>query len=226
MSHEYVAIPVSATSVTLEAQRTSRLEEPTIAVVLCHPHPQFGGTMDNNVVTALFHACREAGLSATRFNFRGVGRSTGRYDEGRGEVEDVRAVVRHVQREDTPVETWIVGYSFGAAMGAVAAARASEVTGFVSIAFPFLLFPTHFTRSRTSKPKLFLQGTRDDFTPGTEFTRHVAEYPGPTESTTIPDADHFFRGKEAEVATRTCQFLLTLRENREKRKKQKNDPGN
>jgi hypothetical protein len=99
--------------------------------VLCHPHPQHGGTMDNKVVATLARAFVQLGWRAVRFNFRGVGQSAGHWDEGRGEVNDVLAVVAAVRAPESPLV--LGGFSFGASMAARAAgalpadARASRL---------------------------------------------------------------------------------------------------
>jgi len=92
--------------------------------VICHPHPQHGGTMDNKVVQTLARACLQLGYRAVRFNFRGVGASQGAWDEGRGEVDDALAVIAQQRDADRP---WLLaGFSFGAYVASQAAARIAE----------------------------------------------------------------------------------------------------
>ena len=99
---------------------------PRGVVVLCHPHPQFGGTMDNKVVQTLARAFLQLGYRAVRFNFRGVGASAGGWDEGRGEVDDALAVVA-AQRAAAPgLPLALGGFSFGAYVAAQAAARLAD----------------------------------------------------------------------------------------------------
>ena len=90
---------------------------PAHAAVVCHPHPQFGGTMHNKVVFRLAAALVEHGIPALRFNFRGVGRSTGSYDEGRGEADDVRAALAALAARYPGVPLLLAGFSFGAWVG-------------------------------------------------------------------------------------------------------------
>src|SRR5579862_2867810 len=88
--------------------------EPVAAAVVCHPHPRGGGTMNNNVVYRLAKALVEGGVATLRFNFRGVGASTGTYDEGRGEEDDARAALAFLRARHPAVPLWIAGFSFGA----------------------------------------------------------------------------------------------------------------
>ena len=88
----------------------------TNAVVIAHPHPLYGGTMDNAVVTATTRAANAAGSQTLRFNFRGTGQSQGKHDEGKGEVEDLAAALSWSQQHFRPDSLWLAGYSFGAAM--------------------------------------------------------------------------------------------------------------
>jgi alpha/beta superfamily hydrolase len=99
-------------------------EAPRGVAVLCHPHPQHGGTMDNKVVQTLARAFLQLGYRAVRFNFRGVGASTGAWDEGRGEVDDALAVI--AAQRDPALPMALGGFSFGGFVAAAAAARLSE----------------------------------------------------------------------------------------------------
>ena len=109
-------------------------EQPAVAVI-AHPHPQHGGTLHNKVVTITERALRELGLRTVRFNFRGVGRSEGEYDEGRGELQDLLSVAEWVRRVRPEDELWLAGFSFGAAISA-RGAMALEPRQLISIAPP------------------------------------------------------------------------------------------
>ena len=104
------------------------VDEPTGAprgvAIVCHPHPQHGGTLDNKVVQTLARAFLQLGLRSVRFNFRGVGASAGTWDEGRGEVDDALAVIRHFRPAAQP---WLLaGFSFGAYVASQAAAQLAD----------------------------------------------------------------------------------------------------
>ena len=116
--------------------------------ILLHPHPQFGGTMNNRVVFQAFQAFTRRGFSALRFNFRGVGRSRGVYDEGLGELSDAAAALDWLQscNPDAP-QCWIGGFSFGAWIGMQLLMRRPEITSFISIAPPASTVRLHFPRA-------------------------------------------------------------------------------
>ena len=94
------------------------------AAVIAHPHPLFGGTMDNKVVTTLAKVFVESGIAAYRFNFRGVGATVGAHDEGRGETEDMLRVIEHARRESGEAPLYLAGFSFGGAIAVRASASA------------------------------------------------------------------------------------------------------
>ncbi|HEY6483039.1 MAG TPA: alpha/beta fold hydrolase [Steroidobacteraceae bacterium] len=98
---------------------------PAHFAVVCHPHPLYGGTMDNKVVYTLARTFEELGAPAIRFNFRGVEASSGQYDDGRGELEDTLAVVEYGRARWPQAQLWLAGFSFGAAVAVCAAARAA-----------------------------------------------------------------------------------------------------
>src|SRR5678816_1332155 len=96
---------------------------PRVLGVVCHPHPLYGGTMQNKVVHTLARAMQEVGAATVRFNFRGVGASTGTHDEGRGEIDDAAAVAQWARRRWRCERLWLAGFSFGAAVALQAAPR-------------------------------------------------------------------------------------------------------
>src|SRR5438105_4883357 len=98
-------------------------ESPRAIAVIAHPHPLFGGAMDNKVVTTLARAFTEAGAAVFRFNFRGVGATEGAHDEGRGETDDMVAVVEHAKREAGELPLRLAGFSFGGAVAVRASLR-------------------------------------------------------------------------------------------------------
>ncbi len=107
------------------------LGEKTITGIICHPHPLYQGTMDNKVVTTILRAWKELGIATIRFNFRGVGKSEGHYGEGKGEVEDLKAVIDWVQnsqnsQNNRSFKLWLGGFSFGAAIAATVAGQLSK----------------------------------------------------------------------------------------------------
>lgn len=158
--------------------------------LIAHPHPLFGGTLDNKVVQTLARALVELGYAAWRPNLRGVGRSEGAYDAGRGEVEDLQAVLVHV-KSDKPV---LAGFSFGAAMQAKLARRISpERLLLVGIAV------NHFKVPAVPAGTLLIHGENDETVP-ISAVRDWAKPQG-LPLIVVPGADHFFHHKLPELRT-------------------------
>lgn len=118
-------------------------ESRSVALVL-HPHPLHGGTMNNRVTYTMYNAFAHLGSSVLRFNFRGVGRSQGRYDGGIGEISDAAAALEWLTAKHKPEEIWVAGYSFGAYVGMQLMMRRPEITGWVSVAPPINHYDFNF----------------------------------------------------------------------------------
>ena len=174
-------------------------------VLICHPHPQFGGNMYNNVVSGVFNKLIENDLSCLRFNFRGVGNSTGSHSDGTGELRDVHACVDYLIK-DSFERIITCGYSYGAAIGCSAVNYSDKIIGFISISFPWGFMGKHKEKSQTSKPKLFIQGNRDDVARFDHFQENYEFYLDPKKCKII-DTDHFYRGYEEQVAEEVLTFL-------------------
>jgi len=166
-------------------------------VVVAHPHPAYGGTMLNKVV---FHIARvlnhDLHLAALRFNFRGVGSSEGTYDEGRGEVEDLRAAWKEARRRTPDGVLVAAGFSFGAAMTLRLAARAEPLRpdALALVGLPFRLFPPP-RPFPTAIPAVVAHGAADQFTPPETVREYLDEWPAPHAFEVIPEADHFLTGQ-------------------------------
>ena len=132
-----------------------------IAVVL-HPHPLYGGTMNNKIVYQMYQSFARAGFSVLRFNFRGVGRSQGVYDQGEGELSDAASALDWMQEinQNAPY-VWVAGFSFGAWVGMQLLMRRPEIHGFISVAPPADLYDFSFLAPCPSSG-LIIQGSRDD----------------------------------------------------------------
>ena len=161
--------------------------------IVCHPHQLYGGTMHNKVVTTLAKIFQGMGLNTVRFNFRGVGRSEGRFDDGYGELEDLLAVIDWVQQEYANKEIWLAGFSFGAFIAASGATRLS-VKKLITIAPPVMHFPM-----RDLPPILcdwiIAQGEKDDVVPPEEVFIFAESRQPPPVLIKFPEADHFFHGQ-------------------------------
>lgn len=135
-----------------------------IAVIL-HPHPQHGGTMNNKVVYNLYYVFVNKGFSVLRFNFRGVGRSQGEFDNGQGELSDAAAALDWLQSVNpNAASCWVAGFSFGAWIGMQLLMRRPEIEGFISIAPPANMYDFSFLAPCPSSG-LIVQGTEDDVVP-------------------------------------------------------------
>jgi uncharacterized protein len=173
-----------------------------IAIVL-HPHPQFGGTMNNKVVYNLHYAFRGLGFSVLRFNFRGVGRSQGEYDQGIGELSDAAAALDWLQAMNQSARhCWVAGFSFGAWIGMQLLMRRPDITGFISVAPPANTYDFSFLAPCPASG-LIINGSADRIAPPKDVARLVAklhEQKGITIThTEIDGADHFFRDEEAHM---------------------------
>jgi len=162
-------------------------------VVVCHPHPVHGGTLQNKVTHTLARSFVSQNFAALRFNFRGVGKSAGEFDNGEGELDDVLAAVEWLRDEYPDEPLWIAGFSFGAAM-AVRAAIAAGAGGLVSIAPAVSRFANNLD-TQPECPWLIVQGDQDELVDIDETIEWVNTLdPGP-ELDVFPDTEHFFHGK-------------------------------
>ncbi len=142
----------------------SKIPNAPLAIVL-HPHPEYGGTMNNKVTYYLFQAFVERGFSVMRFNFRGVGRSQGAFDRGEGELSDAAAALDWMQEINPNAPySWVAGFSFGAWIGMQLLMRRPEIRGFISVAPPANLYDFSFLAPCPTSG-LILQGSRDEVVP-------------------------------------------------------------
>jgi alpha/beta superfamily hydrolase len=196
----------SADGVTLEAERAVPDGPSRVSVVLCHPHPQYGGTMRSIVIGALFDALPTIGCTVLRFNFRGVEGSTGEHDDGRGELLDVQAAVDAAARaDDEPLV--LVGWSFGADM--TLATHDPRLAGWVGIAPP-LRFRTDFDAvARDARPKLLVLGQHDEFREPASVVAATEAWSA-TEIDVIAGASHFFVGRTDRVVAAVAGFVARV----------------
>ena len=181
-----------------------------IAIIL-HPHPQFGGTMNNPVVYHLYYAFANRGFAALRFNFRGVGRSQGVFDHGQGELSDAAAALDWAQANNPDARAcWIAGVSFGAWIGMQLLMRRPEVEGFISVAAPANLYDFSFLAPCPSSG-LFVHGDKDAVTPIAAVGQLVEKLK--TQKGIIIDqqivrgANHFFDGKIENLIELVDEYL-------------------
>jgi hypothetical protein len=175
-------------------------------VVVCHPHPLYGGNMDNNVVSAVCGGVEKQGLASFRFNFRGVGRSSGSFAQGIGECDDAGVAVSFVEQrvEINPGRIGICGYSFGSMVAFAVAVKDSRVLAVAGIS-PFVE-PADLLNCYV-KPKLFLSGTEDGYVNIGNLEKLVDALPEPKELVVFPGVDHFWWEQEGTIATKIGEFF-------------------
>jgi alpha/beta superfamily hydrolase len=180
-------------------------EEPGICAVVCHPHPLYGGTMQNKVVHTLARAMQELGAPSIRFNFRGVGASAGQYDGGVGEVEDALAVCAWARAHWRCERLWLAGFSFGSAV-ALQAAAVARPAALVTVAPPvgrIIVAPV----PRPRCPWLVVQGDLDELVDAGTVRRWAGEFEEPPQLAMLPGAEHFFHGRLGELRSVVLGFL-------------------
>jgi uncharacterized protein len=165
--------------------------------VICHPHPMYGGSMDNNVVAAIIAAMWRRGYATLRFNFRGVGASEGEYDGGEGEAADARAAVEFLaaQSDIDRGAIALAGYSFGAAVALRAGLGDSRVARVIAVALPVAAMDPGIN-SAAAKPVLLVSGDRDTYSPIPALEQAMQKLGAAATLKVIAGADHFFGGYE------------------------------
>jgi alpha/beta superfamily hydrolase len=168
-------------------------QAPQEAALICHPHPQFGGTMHNKVVYRMARGMRRAGAVALRFNYRGVNLSEGSYDNGLGELEDARAALEFVMARYPDLPFSLAGFSFGSR---IILRLGCEIPG--ARRLMAVGFPAGDAVSRTlggcEIPRVFIQSTNDQFGPRDAMESYFGALEGPKELIWVEARDHFFAG--------------------------------
>ena len=185
---------------------TSPVANPTLAALVCHPHPLFGGTMHNKVVFRVAKTLHRRGVPVLRFNFRGAGLSAGVHDKGRGEAGDVRAALDFLAKEFPGQPILLAGFSFGAWVGLRVGCADERVRELVGLGIPVNDSSLSYLET-CAKPKLILQGSRDQFGSRARVEALVAEMPEPKRAVFIESGDHFFTGHLPEMAAALDAWL-------------------
>lgn len=199
MAFGTMQIPVSHGH--LEAVLKAPDSAPRGAAVMCHPHPLHGGTMHTKAVYRSAQALNEAGLVALRFNFRGVGTSTGSYDEGIGEEDDLRAALEWLTGEHPELPLVVGGFSFGSKVALSVGVDDERVAALLGIGLPVDMdqrYDYGFLED-AAKPILVVQGENDEFGPAERVRSTLA--PLGSHITVVPVAgtDHYFEGRHDEL---------------------------
>jgi alpha/beta superfamily hydrolase len=181
---------------------------PFPAVVVCHPHPLYGGSMDNNVVNSLSETLTQASLVSFKFNFRGVRGSQGEFDQGIGEQQDVEAAISFmstVKAVDSE-RIGLAGYSAGAGFAFPVGFNDNRIKALAAVSPPLSMFDFDFLKS-CPKPKLLISGSRDDLISIDQFLEFCQYLPEPKECESVEGADHFWWGYESRLAAKVVAFF-------------------
>jgi len=198
----YIAGPAGRLQARLEQPADA---PPTGVVLVCHPHPQHGGTMHNKVAHTLARTFLRMGFAALRFNFRGTERSDGHFDEGVGELDDALAALGWLRERFPTAPVWLAGFSFGAAI-AVRAATVASVSGLISVAPAVARFADGLD-GQPDCPWLVVQGDEDELV-GVDETIDWLNTLQPGPSLQIFDgAEHFFHGRLIDLREAVTAFV-------------------
>jgi uncharacterized protein len=182
---------------------------PRHVALVCHPHPVFGGTMHNKVAYRAAKSALLAGLPTLRFNFRGAGASEGEHTGGPGERDDVLAALGYLGTHFPGVPVCLMGFSFGAWVGLEVGATDARVSALVGLGVPVNMSDLTYLRG-VVKPKLIIQGTRDQYGSVANVTELYESLSEPKQIHWVDGADHFFSGKLDEVQEVLGKFLAPL----------------
>ena len=167
--------------------------EPREAALVCHPHPQHGGTMHNKVVYRIARGLRTAGAVVLRFNYRGVNLSEGEYAHGEGELEDARAALAYLRERYPGLPFTLAGFSFGSRIVLRLGCEGIGARRVIAVGFPTSYKDRSFLDA-CSVPKIFVQSTHDQYGPIPEIEPLVASLAEPKRLVQVEAADHFFAG--------------------------------
>ena len=167
--------------------------EPLEAALVCHPHPQYGGTMHNKVVYRMARGLRRAGAVVLRFNYRGVNLSEGEYAHGEGELEDARAALAYLRGRYPNLPFTLAGFSFGSRIVLRLGCEGIGARRVIAVGFPTAYRERSFLEGCTV-PKVFVQSTHDQFGPISELEPLVASLAEPKKLIQVEAEDHFFAG--------------------------------
>lgn len=203
-----LAGPAGALEAVIEWPETR--PDPSACLVVCHPHPLHGGTMQNKVVTTLARSAHAVEAASIRFNFRGVGASAGTHDDGRGEVEDALAAVAACRQRWPDAALWLAGFSFGGvvALRASVRAEAGDVARLVTVA-PALgrAFADPADIALPGCPWLIVQGDADEIIDGALVIDWARRIEPAAQLALLSGAGHFFHGRLTDLQQQVESFL-------------------
>jgi alpha/beta superfamily hydrolase len=166
---------------------------PIFAALVCHPHPQHGGTMHNKVVHRMARALRRRGAVVLRFNYRGVNLSDGVYDHGKGEIEDARSALSFLRARYPELPYTLAGFSFGSRIILRLGCELPDVEQLIAAGFP-VSYQDSGELGQCTRPKLFVVSTSDQFCGVAAMEAYFAKLPEPKKLKWVKASDHFFNG--------------------------------
>jgi len=168
-------------------------QAPREAALVCHPHPQHGGTMHNKVVYRIARGLRKSGAVVLRFNYRGVNLSEGEYAQGEGELEDARAALAYLRGRYPDLPFTLAGFSFGSRIALRLGCAGIGARRVIAVGFPTTYKDRSYLENCTV-PRIFLQSSRDQYGPLSEWEPMIAALPEPKKIVIVEAGDHFFAG--------------------------------
>ncbi|WP_062066680.1 alpha/beta hydrolase [Cellvibrio sp. OA-2007] len=178
-----------------------------LLVVIAHPHPVHGGTMDNKVVTTLMRTYRDLGIHVVRFNFRGVGKSDGVFDDAIGELDDLLAIITWAKQSLPHASILLAGFSFGSAIAAQASYQVGALQHLTLVAPPVERY-AYDREGQFPCALAVIQGDKDERVVAEGVYQWVSTLHGATELLRYPDAGHFFHGYLTQMKNDLTQTLL------------------
>ena len=206
-------VNISGPSGRLEGRFHPQKNEDAPVAIILHPHPKFGGTMNNKVVYNLHYCFFNLGFTCLRFNFRGVGKSEGEFDDGLGELADAASALDFLQA-NTPNSSacWVIGFSFGSWIGMQLLMRRPEISGFISVSPPANTYDFSFLAPCPSSG-LIINGSLDRLVPPSDIKglsdRLKLQKGIQVAHKEIEGADHFFTNFEGEMIKAVNEYLST-----------------
>lgn len=206
-------ITISGPEGRIEARYHHSEKKNAPAAIILHPHPLHGGTMNNKVAYNLYHAFARNGFSVVRFNFRGVGRSQGKYDDGIGELSDAAAVLDWLQTQNPNAPSfWMGGFSFGSWIGMQLLMRRPEIDGFIAVSPPVGNCDFNFL-SPCPAHGLIVQGDQDSVVSVDNVSRLAEKLAKQRNSgidyRIILGADHFFRAHMNDLNAHIEDYIMS-----------------
>jgi alpha/beta superfamily hydrolase len=180
-------------------------------VIICHPHPLYGGSMDNNVVCSLFETLMQASFVSFRFNFRGVSGSQGEFGQGIGEQADVEAAISFISKvkQVDSARIGLAGYSAGAGFALPVGLKDTRIKALAAVSPAFDMFDFDFLKN-CPKPKLLVSGSKDNFAPPDQFLEFCRSLTEPKQYEIIEGADHSWCGYESYLAAKVATFFTRV----------------